>query len=236
MREQIISILKSGKDSPFLNSFIEICRNLSGTAINISKYREYILNKTGLSTKDLAVDCISDLFKDTNGKYLYINNYFDDISDLENIPEDILKAKLSAIIISRTNQRITEIREEFGEIYFKIKRAAYLHLKRHKDKYKKIIYKEITFVFSCDEKDLDFDKPFIPDDLILESLYLDNIKKYSVSKIVELVFEKLNFKQDYNQVINEIDLYRLITDFYKARMSDYLLEFEDVHYYSNEEP
>jgi hypothetical protein len=236
MREEIISILKLGINSPLLNSFIEICRNLSKAVINKSKYKEYILQKTGVSIDDLAYDCIADLFKQTEGKYLYINKYFDDfISDFENIPEDIFKAKLSTLVISRTNQRITEIREEFGEVYFKIKRAAYLHLNRHTDLYKKIIYQEKTYIYGCDEKDIDFNKPPVPGNFILESLYLEKNKKYSVSKIVDLVFDKLNLEKEYNKAISEIDLFRIIADFYKLRKDDYLLNFENVHYYNIEE-
>ena len=236
MREEIISILKLGINSPLLNSFIEICCNLSKSAINNSKYKEYVLQKTGVSLKDLAYDCIADLFKQTDEKYLYINNYYKDIiNNLENIHEDVLKAKLSAIVISRTNQRITEIREEFGEVYFKIKRAAHLHLNRHTDSYKKMIYEEKTFFFNCDEKDIGFNKPPVPGNFILESLYLEKNKKYSVSKIVDLVFEKLNLEQEYNKAISEIDLFRIIADFYKLRKDDYLLNFENVHYYNIEE-
>jgi len=231
MRDIIISILVFGKNSPTLKSFIDLCINLSIASINVSKYRDYVLQKTGLSVKDLAYDCISDLFRETDGKYNYFNNYFSDIDyNSDNIPEEICKAKLASIVISRTNQRITEIREEFGEIYFRVKRAGYLHFSRNKTHYKRFIINEEDYIYSCNKIEINFLKNSIPDVELLGLLNSHNHSKYSVSKIIDFVFNEINKQRNYRKALKETEIYRLIADFYKSRMADHLLELEDVHY------
>jgi hypothetical protein len=236
MKDILGSVLKYGKDSPSLNKFIELCLHLSLSAINISKYKEYILSKTGLSIKDLAYDSIADLFKQTDGKYLYIDNYCRDIKDkLDNVHEDIVKAKLSALIISRTRQRITEIREDFGEIYFRVKKAIYLHLKRNRDIFKSVIYNEDTYIFTCPENELDFKKEKIPNEFVLESLNSTNHTKISVTKIVDFIFEQINKEKYYRKALIDTDLYNITSEFYKLRREDFLSESENVPYFTIEE-
>lgn len=236
MKDVVISIITHGKNSPLLNDFINICVNLSHSAINISKYREYVLNKTGLSVRDLAWDSVADLFKDTDEHYYYINSQFEDLnSKLENTPEEIFKARLSALIISRTKQRITEIREEFGEIYFKVKRAVYLHFKRHRNVFKSIIYNECTYIYTCPKKELNLNKQEISDEVIMDILNSTNHTKYSVTKIINFIFENLNLRNDYIKAVVDTKLYKITAEFYKLRMADFMLETDYVHYYNNKE-
>jgi hypothetical protein len=236
MKDIVISIITYGKNSPLLNDFINICVNLSLTTINLSKYKDYILSKTGLTARDLAFDAVADLFKDTEEHYQYINCQFENlISNLEDTPEEIFKARMSALIISRTKQRITEIREEFGEIYFKIKRAVYLHIKRHNNIFKSFIYNECTYIYTCPEKELNLNKQEITDELIIDILNSTNHSKYSVTKIINFIFENLNRRNDYIKAVIDTKLYNITAEFYKLRMSDFIFDTDYVHYYNNKE-
>jgi hypothetical protein len=236
MKNIVKSIMHTGKDSPHLKHFIDTCINLSISAIYRSKYKDYILHKLGISIKDLASDLVADLFKSTEGKYLYINNHFDDIIDkIDDTPEEIIKAKLSTLIISRTNQGITEMREEFGEIYFRVKRAVYLHISRHKEEFKKIIYKGNTYIFNCPEGKINLDLEQIPLRTMLDFMYASNHKKYSVTTITDKIFGILNNQADYCKAIHDVLLYQIISEFFNLRMKDFISVPENVHYYNFEE-
>ena len=236
MKNIVYSILSLGVDSPHLNQFVEICTNLSIPVLNRSKFKEYILFKTGLSIKDLSRDLIADLFKVNNGKYIYIDNHFEDIlENYKEIPAETIKAKLSTLVISRTNQGITEIRESFGEIYFRIKRSIYLHLTRHKEDFGKIIFKGNTYIFKCSEKEVKFDLEQIPVLTMLDYMYASNHKKYSITSITDYVFGILNGQNDYCKALMDTNLYNIVAEFFNSRMQDYISLPENVHYNNLEE-
>jgi hypothetical protein len=236
MKNIVYSILSLGAESPKLNQFVEICTNLSIPVLNRSKFKEYILYKTGLSVRDLARDLIADLFKVNGGKYIYINNHFEDILvNYKEVPAEIIKAKLSTLVISRTNQGITEIRESFGEIYFRIKRSIYLHISRHKDEFKKVIYEGNTYIFNCPEKEVKFDMEQMPVLTMLDFMYASNHKKYSITTITNYIFGILNRQKDYCKDLMDTTLYNIVAEFFNSRMQDYISLPENVHYNNLEE-
>ncbi len=120
MKSIIQSVIEEGNHSKSLNEFIKFCHRIATTTINISRYKNFLLEKSGLSVNDLAYDSIADLFICEKGKYIFLDSYFKNILYCKT--EDEILSKLYALVISRTNQRIVELREEYGELYFKIKK------------------------------------------------------------------------------------------------------------------
>ncbi|MCX6162071.1 MAG: hypothetical protein NTV87_12170, partial [Ignavibacteriae bacterium] len=91
MKELLKSVLEFVTDSKDLNEFIEVCRSMSMSAITISKVSYDVLQKTGLTKKDLAYDCIADLFQPVKGKFICLNKYFKEvISVIDSTHGDIL--------------------------------------------------------------------------------------------------------------------------------------------------
>ena len=231
MKEVIISVLTNGKDSKRLNEFIKICFGIALACFHFSKYRDFILNKTGLAKDDIAYDSIADLFKDTDGKYLYIEHHFhDEEKCINDLNEEELYSKLEALVVSRTNQHITEIRKDFGEIYFSVKKAIKLHINRHKNKFKLAIYRGEVFIYTCKKSELDFKKNCISDEFIID--YLNSIKhgKRSVPALINFIFECINKNKDYCGAVNDLVLYKATTEFFKTRMQDFINDLENVPY------
>ncbi len=132
MKEIIESVITEGAKSKRINDLINFCHKIAVTTLKISKYINFITEKSGLSISDLAYDVIADIFIVDNNRYLIIDNNFSDLIREKNIKGEVITSKIYALVISRTNQKIVELREEYGELYFKIKRAIFLHISRNK--------------------------------------------------------------------------------------------------------
>ncbi len=235
MNKIIKSIIMEGSVSPYLNDFINICIKISLAALRKNSYKQYVLSKSGLSEKDFAIDAIADLFKNIDGKYIYLENYFLEIIDsIDTLPNEIIQSRLNALLISRTNQRITEIREEFDEIYFKVKRAVNLHLSRQKG-LKKIHYNGNLYFYVCGKEELVEEYPEISKELILNKLNSVHHKKLGVSNIVNIVIDFVDSQSDKLRAVSDTLLYQSISEFYKSRKRDYLHEVKNVHYNYNED-
>lgn len=231
----IKSVISKGSNSHHLNDFIKMCLNLSLATLRRNIYRESVLSKTGLSERDFAFDAIADIFKNTDGKYKYLENHFSDVmSSIDNLPPEVIQAKLNALIVSRTNQRITEIREEFGEIYFRVKRAIHLHISRHKN-IKSTHFCGVQYFYICDDDELNEEHNEITQELILDKLNSVYHKKLSVSTIVDFVINFVNSQNEILRAISDNLLCQSVTEFYNLRKKDYLIELENVHYINYEE-
>jgi hypothetical protein len=230
------SVLDKGKYSLFVNELFDTCVRISYAAFSKSKYKEFVLYKTGLTQEDFAIDAVSDIFKETKGKYLYFNNYFENQNiDWININDDFLNSKLRVLIVSATNQKIVETREEYGEIYFKVKRAVLIYVNRKKDIYKKFIYNEAELIYSCEEKDLNPEKEGIPTERLTEILFNYDLSKGMISKMVDIIFTYINNKAQYFKAIPFLTIVLAIVEFLKAKKKNYLDDLKNVHYYIDED-
>ncbi|MCX7833501.1 MAG: hypothetical protein N2490_04750 [Ignavibacteria bacterium] len=227
MKDVIISVIKEGERSHKLSELIDFCQKIAVTTINVSKYRNFIIEKSGLSINDLAIDVIADLFACEKGKYKFIDSCLKRIIDSKS--EDEILAKLYALVIARTNQRIVELREECGELYFKIKKAVKLFLNRCND-YKKVFYKSTCYIYSCELSKLNPRLKEIPIEELLQLLFSLKFEKLSVASITSKALEIVNSQKKYLRAISEFNLYFVISEFYKCRLRDHLKDMENVHY------
>lgn len=231
LKEIVISVLEKGSTSIYLNKFINICFNISRETFLKSKFRDIVLEKTGLKVNDIAYDSIADLFKDTDGKYLYIEHHFNNnLKKISELKDDEILAKLYAITVSRTNQHITEIRKEYEENYFSVKKSIKLHINRHKDIYNLLIYDKIVYIFSCGEKELNFKKDKIDEVFIIDYLNSVNHGKNKITELLDFIYDKVNKQSNYCKAIDELILYQAVSNYFKARMSDFLSNMENVPY------
>jgi len=236
LRVVVKSVVDKGKKSPFLNDFIFTCVKISVAALNKSKYREYVLAKTGLRTEDFAIDSVSDIFKENEGKYDYIVSYFKTQNiNFMTVNEEILNTKLCALIISATNQKIVEVREDFGELYFKVKRAVHVHTSRKSGNYKKILFNNELCFYTCKEEELNDRKEIFPIELLQGKIHLLNFAGSKISNMVDTVFIILNSQDKYNKIIPYTELVQNISGFLKSKMENFMKDLENVHYYIEEE-
>lgn len=167
------------------------------------------------------------MFLSEKGKYKFIDSCLKNL--IESKTEEEILSKLYALVIARTNQRIIEIREEYGGLYFKIKKAIQLYLNRCRG-FKKVFYKSTCYIHSCDIKKLNPRLKEIPVEELLQLLFTLKFKKLSVASITNKTLELIDSQKKYLPAISEINLYLVISEFYKCRLKDHLKGLENVHY------
>ncbi len=225
----ISSIIEDGNSSIYINDFIDICHRISRETLIKSRFKEFLLEKTGMAVDDIAYDSIGDIFREVDCKYIYIEHHF---AGYEKLKDDEILSKTYSMIVSRTTQHITEIRKDFGENYFSVKKAVKLHLNRHKDIYKYIIHNKTIYIYSCRDNEINWKRKQVDEEFIID--YLNSIAhdKNWISKLVEFIFDSLNNQNMCCKVIEEVLLINSISNYFKARMSDFLNNFKTVPYNS----
>lgn len=223
----ISSIIEDGNSSKYINNFIEICHRISRETLLKSRFKEFLLEKTGMTVDDIAYDSIGDIFREVDCKYIYIEHHF---AGYDKLKEDEIKSKVYSMIVSRTTQHITEIRCDFGENYFSVKKAIKLHLNRHKDIYKYIIIDKNIYIYSCNEDEIKWRRNQVDEDCIIDYLNSVDHDKNMISGLVEFIFKSLNNQTKYCKIIEEVLLINSISNYFKARMSDFLNDFANVPY------
>jgi hypothetical protein len=221
----ICSILESGKASPLFNRFYELCIRFAKATINLNKNRQIrneILSRLGYSLQDMACDCIADLFETRDGKFIHIDNYF--LKKLSSKPEDthteILETYLVVLIKSKTNQQISELRENLGEIYFKIKKSVSTDLNRKKKLYNKFTVNGLTYIHHSGNTGIDLELPQIEKSYIVNKLLNRDLEGRQVSKVLYAVFEILDGLDGYCKALKEKDLFEILKDYFTVRMSE----------------
>ena len=205
MKEIIISIIVEGRFSPCLNEFIDLCYKYALSAVSRSHLKESLLIKSGLSTSDIAYDVIADLFKEENGKFTFFNCY------LENASKN-LKDVPEEVIISKLAAII------ISSIDFK-----------------KFIYDEKTFIYTCKEKEINFALPEYPTEKLVQNLFTFDYHNYNIPEVVNFLFKILGGQNYYLKAIDEHTLFGVVCSFYKQRMKNYVGELENVSYIDYEE-
>ena len=75
----LLPVLSDGENSTMVNRLSQICINLAIATLCSGKNRFFqyeLIPRVGGSLKDLAIDCIADLFENRGGKYIHLNKYF----------------------------------------------------------------------------------------------------------------------------------------------------------------
>lgn len=92
VKSELLPILKGNPSREAVKSFVNLCHKIATAYIKVKIINKiFFPNKFGLSSEDIAIDSIADLFKiDTNGNFLEIKNYFQKYEPIENQKEEIL--------------------------------------------------------------------------------------------------------------------------------------------------
>jgi len=215
------SVLKQGKRSRHLTRFIKMCQKISIINLINSKYRDFLLKKTGCRLEDIALDLIADLFEEREGKFYQLNLYFTDILDtVKKIPEDVLHSKLVTLVRSGANQKISDIRQDFGECYFRVKKAVNICLTRKAQKFKKKVVNDSTYIYHSEEKDPDLSKLEYPQEQLLPELFKCKFKTYQVPEVMNNIYSIVNEQDEYSKALELNTLTNCVVGFYKRRLDD----------------
>ncbi len=224
MKEILLSILISGEKSPHVRRFFEICGNMS--AAHLSTYsniltRNELLNKLSLSLKDLSGDCIADLFETVNGKFIHFSNYFEKVyGRLEFMHDEEILAYLANLIKSKTNQHIAVIKENFGDIFWKVRKAVRIYIQRNPDKYRFTKLNNEKYISLNCNKDIDLTIPVYPQEELITQVCFREFKYYYTSEVVENIFHVLDNQNDYSKALKEDELFTIVKKFYEKRDYD----------------
>jgi hypothetical protein len=224
IKTTLSSVIELGKKSPLFNQFYEICLSFSKATINLNKNRQIkneVLSKLGYSLMDMTCDCIADLFELRSGKFVHINNYFNRKfpAGIAKIHPDIVLTHLAVLIKSKTNQQISELRENLGEIYFKIKKSLATDLNRKKNIYKKFTVNGIPYIRLNHSDDYDSNLPQADIEYLTSELMEREFKNFNLSTILPGVFEILNSQDEFSKAISEKLLLEILKKYYTLKIN-----------------
>lgn len=112
LRENILAILAGSYTHDQLNRLIAVSHTLANSFLASKTTAGTLSGTYGLSTSDLAYDCIADLFqKDADGNYIQLLSYFKGLSLTAAKDEEIL-AYLRRLVFSKVNQGIYRLYSE----------------------------------------------------------------------------------------------------------------------------
>lgn len=237
MTHIIKSVLELGISSPLFNQFYDLCLKMAVAHLCINRNRQIrdeLLRKMDYSLKDLARDCIDSLFETKENRLVQINAYFfrkyDNSIDL--LHNDELQASLAVLVISKTNQELSHLREDFGEIYFKVRKCLSTLLARKKGLYKQIFINDRNFIFNNHLDVLDFKADQFPQQELLYELYQKKFRSYQIPEVVESIFNTINSQNTYCKAISQELLLDILNSFYKSRLDSFTAQ--NVEYIINE--
>lgn len=245
IKKLLLSILDSGDKSPLFSQFYEICIRFSIATLNLGKnqmIRNDLQRKMDCSAQDLACDCIWKLFIPKQGRLIefekYFNKHFPD--GIGTIYPDRIKAQLAILIKARTNQGLSLIREEWGDIFFDIRKAVSTEIARRKKIYVKHYVHGVKFISFDHKEQIDFSLPQVEKDYLLGMLFLVKLKKYDYTKVLRTVFEILSTQQEYCKAVEEKLLLDILKEFYYTKASDFIelnnsVENSNVEYIVDED-
>ncbi|RPI18462.1 MAG: hypothetical protein EHM58_05245 [Ignavibacteriae bacterium] len=224
MLEILHSILVSGKDSPFVNRFYEICCNMSIAHLRMQKNissSKYLTQNLGCTFEELASDCIADLFEEKDRYFIHFNTYFEKICKTKKIKHDEeVKAYLKEIIRKRTNQYTANLRENLGDMYWKTRKAVRIYLQRNQDKYQKISHHNENYILLVENNENDFDSEQFPPEELLFEIFMKKYNHFFVSEVVENIFIILSNQCKFCKAIKEDYLFSIVKKAYERRLSD----------------
>lgn len=233
VKQCLLSVFELGCKSPHVSDLLGICRNIAFRYFMYSPNRKELLDKSGLSAEDIATNCVELLFETRNGKFTKIENHFRKVlpricssklvgqtflSVMRNSHEDILISILVPLIRSRTKQELSNLCKENGKLHPKIQKAVNVYLKRWRTKDER--YLDDVYLFTCDCGELDFSRPVIEPEVLLDILYEKKLINPPIPKLVRGVFAHLNSQDEYLKAITYTELLDVIIEYFKRRMKD----------------
>ena len=225
------SIINGGNQSKHINEFVNICSDIALVQYRKSRYKDELFKKEKYDERELSYDLIADIFENKDGNYKQIKKYFNEtMKRIESITDEEIIAKIVVLVRSTVNQRISEIRENYGEPFFKIKKAFETFISRNKEGLKEIVFRDIIYISKCAESKIDLDLPQVPESLILNEVFNCKIKTYQIPEVVRTIFSFLNSQEEYCKAIVKTELLNSLTRFYKKRLKDNLKIVEYINY------
>ena len=227
----LASIIKDGSQSKCINEFVNICSDIALVQYRKSIYKDELFQKERYDDKEMTYDLIADIFENRRGYYFQINKFFSGVmNNIDKVNDEEIIAKLVVLIRSNVNQRITEIRENYGEPFFKIKKAFESFIARNKEGLKEIVFRDTIYISKCAESEIDFDLPQVPETIILNEVFNNKLKTFQIPEVVRKIFSFLNSQTEFCKTVLKTELLNTLSKFYKKRLKDNLKIVEYINY------
>ncbi|MFA5404933.1 MAG: hypothetical protein WC358_08370 [Ignavibacteria bacterium] len=228
----LLSILKNGVDSDCIDEFVYLCKSISFSYLKTNKYSKEILGKEKITVDELSLDIVAELFAVKDGMYFSIKNYFDKIQ-IEKLQNEEIMAMLVVLVRSRGQQRISEIREEQGEIYYKIKKSFDSYLHRNRDDIDVKIFRDKEYIFAKGIKVFDFSIPMMPEDELLNELFARDFKNFMIPEVSRFIIEIVCTQNQFCQALEKTYFINILSQFYKRRLKDEIY-YKNADYFKYE--
>ena len=219
----LFSIIKDGSKSKHINEFMDICIDIAIVQYRRNKFKNEIINKECYNEKEIAYDLIADIFENRGGYYFQINKFFTEVNNnIDKVNEEEIIAKFVVLVRSHVRQRITDIRESYGEFYFKVKKAIEIFISRNKDGFNETVFRDQIYIYNSSEAEINFELPQITERIFLNELYNNDFKTYSIPEVIRKAFDFMNLQNDCCKAVEKTLLLNYISKFYKRRLKDNL--------------
>jgi hypothetical protein len=227
IKNVLLSVLSEGEKSHLVNELYRICVNFAIASLSAGKNRFFqyeIIQRAGGSLRDLATDCIADLFENRGGKYFHLNKYFDKYfpSGIDGVHPDKITASLATLIKSATSQRISELRQNFDEIFFDIKKSLETYIKRNSHLYEKYSINGNMYLQTKNSHKPDFTLPAIDKDLLVSKILELKLSKHNIAVLIPHVFLIMDAEEDICKTIKENYLIECLKDYYIIKINNSL--------------
>ena len=217
----LVSVIQDGSRSKHINECIDICSDIALVQYRKNIFKDELFQKEGYDEKEMKYDLIADIFENRGGYYFQINKFFSGvINNIDKVNEEEIIAKFTVLVRAHVHQRITEIRESYGEFYFKVKKAIEMFISRNKDGFSEIVFRDQMYVYVCSISEIDLDVPQITEDIFLIELYNNEFKTYSIPEVMRKAFDFINLQNDNCKAVEKTLLLNYVSKFYKKRFKD----------------
>ena len=217
----LVSVIQDGSRSKHINECIDICSDIALVQYRKNIFKDELFKKEGYDEKEMTYDLIADIFENREGYYFQINKFFSGvINNIDKVKEEEIIAKFIVLVRSHVQQRVSEIRESYGELYFKVKKAIEIFISRNKDGFNEIVFRDRIYIYNCSESEINFDLPQIAEDIFLNELYNNEFKTYSIPEVIRKAFDFMNLQNENCKAVEKTLLLNYISKFYKKRFKD----------------
>lgn len=132
LRENLIALLGGATTSRQLNTVINLCIALASELLGRKSGSRKLSLSQGLNEKDLAYDCVADLFqRNEQGCFVQLEAYFSSF-DMYSVPDEELLIALRRLVYSRVNQAMFRMYHDIDPAFSRILRNIKLAIETMK--------------------------------------------------------------------------------------------------------
>jgi len=239
IRIWLISIFEKGKRSPFLNKFISEV-TIFGIQYLMTKVPKFVREKLckdntidyddeNQRVETLAAICIADFFEFKDGKFIKLENFISKKSiDPDNTPNEIVISKLRTFVWNTLHNRIFDMDKNYART-----RRALNNVIARNTSYTRL-EKDVDYIFSCPEDQIDFSLPQIENNELTGHLLTIKLVEPNNPKLIESVFDYINNQNEFNKAIEYGELVKCIFNYYMKTFND-LIGSDNVKYKEGKE-